>query len=54
MVECQLKGLFYDCDDKYFPGHKCKEHNICMAILEDASEEDFEAPLCQCHLNPVT
>jgi hypothetical protein len=22
MVECQLKGLCYNCDDKYFPGHK--------------------------------
>jgi hypothetical protein len=20
MVECQLKGLCYNCDDKYFPG----------------------------------
>ena len=25
MVERQLKGLCYNCDDKYFPGHKCKE-----------------------------
>jgi hypothetical protein len=25
MVEHQLKGLCYNCDDKYFPGHKCKE-----------------------------
>jgi len=25
MVECQLKCLFHTCDDKYFPGHKCKE-----------------------------
>jgi hypothetical protein len=28
MVECQLKGLCYNCDDKYFPGHKCKEKNF--------------------------
>jgi hypothetical protein len=28
MVECQLKGLFYNCDEKYFPGHKCKEKNF--------------------------
>jgi hypothetical protein len=45
MVECQLKGLCYNCDDKYFPGHKCKEQNIFMAILEDISEEDVETPL---------
>jgi hypothetical protein len=24
MDECQLKGLCYNCDDKYFLGHKCK------------------------------
>jgi hypothetical protein len=36
---------FYNCDEKYFSGHKCKEHNLFMAILEDVSEEDVEAPL---------
>jgi hypothetical protein len=45
MVECQLKGLCYNCDDKYFSGHKCKEQNIFMAISEDVSEEDVETPL---------
>jgi hypothetical protein len=45
MVERQLKGLCYNCDDKYFPGHKCKEQNIFMAISEDISLEDVEAPL---------
>jgi hypothetical protein len=45
MDECQLKGLCYNCDDKYFPGHKCKEQNIFMAISEDISEEDVETPL---------
>ena len=24
MAERQLKGLCYNCDDIYFPGHKCK------------------------------
>jgi hypothetical protein len=24
MDERQLKGLCYNCDEKYFPGHKCK------------------------------
>jgi hypothetical protein len=45
MVECQLKGLCYNCDDKYFSGHKCKEKNIFMAISEDISEEEVETPL---------
>jgi hypothetical protein len=45
MVERQLKGLCYNCDDKYFPGHKCKEQNIFMAISEGISEEDVETPL---------
>jgi hypothetical protein len=22
MVECELKGIFYNCDEKYFPRHK--------------------------------
>jgi hypothetical protein len=45
MVECQLKGLCYNCDDKYFPSHKCKEQKIFMAISEEISEEDVETPL---------
>jgi hypothetical protein len=45
MDEWKLKGLCYNCDDKYFPGHKCKEQNIFMAIFEDISEEDVETPL---------
>jgi hypothetical protein len=45
MVERQLKGLCYNCDDKYFPGHKCKEQNIFMAISENVSEDNVEIPL---------
>jgi hypothetical protein len=45
MVECQLKGLYYNCDEKYFPGHKCKEQNLFMAIYEDIPEEDVDTPL---------
>jgi hypothetical protein len=37
MVEHQLKGLCYNCDDKYFLGHKCKEQKIFMSISEDVS-----------------
>jgi hypothetical protein len=47
MVECQLKGLFYNCDEKYFSGHKCKEKNIFMAISEDVPEEDVIVPLIE-------
>jgi hypothetical protein len=45
IAECQLKGLCYNCDDKYFPGHKCKEQKLFMAIFEDISEEDIKTPL---------
>jgi hypothetical protein len=45
MVECQLKGLCYNCDDKYFLSHKCKKQKFLMAISEDISEEDIETPL---------
>jgi hypothetical protein len=45
MVERQLKGLFYNCDDKYLSGHKCKEQNLFMAISYDISKEDVETPL---------
>jgi hypothetical protein len=42
MVEHQLKGLFYNCDEKYFPGYKCKEHKLFMDISEYFSNEDVE------------
>jgi hypothetical protein len=45
MAECQLKGLCYNCDEKYFPSHKCKEQNLFMAISEDIQEEDVDTPL---------
>jgi hypothetical protein len=44
MVERQLKGLCYNCDEKYFLGHKCKEQNIFMAMTEDVSEEEAVVP----------
>jgi hypothetical protein len=40
MVERQLKGLYYNCDDKYFLRHKCKEHKFFMAMNEDASKDE--------------
>jgi hypothetical protein len=45
MVEHQLKGLCYNCDEKYFPGHKCKERKLFMAMTEDVSEEEVLFPL---------
>jgi hypothetical protein len=45
MAEHQLKGLCYNCDEKYFLGHKCKEQNLFMAICKDILEEDVETPL---------
>jgi hypothetical protein len=53
MDECQLKGLCYNCDDKYLLGHKCKEQQIFMAILEDVLEEDVEAPLVSESFQPT-
>jgi hypothetical protein len=44
MVECQLKGLCYNCDEKYFHGHKCKEQKIFMSISGDVVEEEVEVP----------
>jgi hypothetical protein len=40
MIECKIKGLCYNCDEKYFLRHKCKEQNIFMAMTADLSEED--------------
>jgi hypothetical protein len=45
MDECQLKGLRYNYDDKYFLGRKCKEQKMFMAISEDILEEDIETSL---------
>jgi hypothetical protein len=44
MAECQLKGLCYNFDDRYFPGHNCKEQNFFMSISEDVFEEEIETP----------
>jgi hypothetical protein len=53
MVEPQLKGLCYKCDEKYFPRHKCKEQKFFMAISEDVSEEDVEAPFVSVSPEPT-
>jgi hypothetical protein len=43
MVERQLKGLCYNCDDKYFPRHKCEEQKCFMAISKDILEDEGDA-----------
>jgi hypothetical protein len=42
MDEHQLKGLCYNCDEKYFGGHKCKEQKLFMAISEDVIDDETE------------
>jgi hypothetical protein len=44
MVERQLKDLCYNCHEKYFPRHKCKEKIIFMAVTEDIYEEYVFGP----------
>jgi hypothetical protein len=43
MDEHQLKGLCYNCDEKYFMGHKCKEQKLFMVISEDIFDDENEA-----------
>jgi len=38
IMENQLKGLCYNCDEKYFLEHKCKDQNIFMEICNDEAE----------------
>jgi hypothetical protein len=56
MDERQLKGLCYNCEEKYFMGHKCKEQNIFIAISEDVEaslvSESLDAPLHNPSLRP--
>ena len=42
MVELQLKGLCYNCDEKYFPMHKCKEQIFFISIYEYVVDEEVE------------
>jgi hypothetical protein len=53
MVELQLKGICYNCDDKYFSRHKCKEQKIFMASSEDVLEDDVESPLVVASREPT-
>jgi hypothetical protein len=54
MVEHQIKGLCYNCDDKYFSGHKCKEHKFLVAISEDAFDSGNTHNFFHCHISQET
>jgi hypothetical protein len=44
MVKFQLKGLCYNCDDKYFPGTIVRK-NIFKDVTKDLTQEDvFDQP----------
>jgi putative heme degradation protein len=47
MDKHQLKGLFYNCDEKYFLGNKCKEQKLFMAISEYVTDEDVTVALVE-------
>jgi hypothetical protein len=47
MDERQLKDLAYNCDEKYFLEHKCKEQNIFMVVIEELSGENVVVSLVE-------
>jgi hypothetical protein len=54
MAKRQLKGLCYNCDNKYFLGHKCKEQKLFMATPRRFRKKMKKLPMCLSHLNPLT
>ena len=46
MEDCQRRGLYYNCDEKYAPDHRCKEQKLfqidmtTQALTEDTTTED--------------
>ena len=45
MAERRKQGLCYYCDEKYFPGHKCKEHKFFQIDAIDYSPTEEDPPL---------
>jgi hypothetical protein len=43
MEECQLKGLCYNFDEKYFPKNKCNKQNLFMAISKDVVDKEAKS-----------
>jgi hypothetical protein len=54
MDEFQLKGICYNCDDKYFSRHKCREKKKLCPSWRMFQKRMLRLPLCLCHLNPLT
>jgi hypothetical protein len=54
MDERQLKALHYNCDDKYFLGHKCKEKIFLWPSQRIFRKRMLKLPLCLSHLKPLT
>jgi hypothetical protein len=53
MDKCQFKGIYYNCDDKYFLGHKCKEHTCFLwSSRRMFWKRMLKLPLSLSHLNP--
>ena len=50
MAERQLKGLCYNCDDKYLPGHKI----FLWPSLRIFQKRMLKLPLCLNHLKSLT
>jgi hypothetical protein len=42
MDKCQIKGLCYICDDKYFLGNRCKKQESFITIFKDVFDEYIE------------
>jgi hypothetical protein len=42
MEKHQLKGLCYNCDEKYSPRHKYKEYKVFVAISKDISNDEVD------------
>ncbi|KAJ8898868.1 hypothetical protein K2173_008177 [Erythroxylum novogranatense] len=43
--ECTSKGLCWNCDEKYVPGHCCKHRFLALLGTDDWDDEQFIEPL---------
>jgi hypothetical protein len=53
MDECQLKGLCYNCDDKYFSSHKCRNKIFLWPFHRIFQKRMLKLPLCLSHMKPL-
>ena len=40
-MDKRARGLCYRCDEKYVPGHHCRQHDLHLMVLDDWEEEDL-------------